>query len=83
MGKVDSSLEKVDLFLKNFIFFLGSPPKMTLHWRLKAFSGVPISREFPIPGFFQESGIIEYSHFPVPDLLPRDTTLGHSHQHNA
>ena len=63
-------------FPEKFLFFLGSPKKMTSHRRLKAFSGVSISREFPIPGFFQESGIIiEYSHFPVPDLLPRDTTL--------
>ena len=48
---------------------------MTWHGLLKAFSGVPISREFPIPDFFQESGIIENSHFPVPDLFTRDTTL--------
>jgi hypothetical protein len=54
---------------------VGFPKKNDLAWLLKGFSGVPISREFPIPGFFQESGIIEYSHFPVPDLLPRDTTL--------
>ena len=62
MGKVDFSLEKVNFFLIFFIVFLGSPKKMTLHGRLKAFSGVPISREFPIPDFFQESGIIESSH---------------------
>ena len=46
-----------------------------MHGRLEAFSGVPISREFPIPDFFQESGIIENSHFPVPDLFTRDATL--------
>ena len=57
------------------IFFLGSPKNMTWHGLLKAFSGVPISREIPIPDFFQESGIIKNSHFPVPDLFTRDTTL--------
>jgi len=74
MGKVDFSLEKVDLFSEKFHFFSGVPEKHDFAWAPEGFFG---SSHFPgIPDSRLFSGVGNYREFPFPSSRPFHT--GHN-----